>query len=283
MARLNVGSSDPDDFSSPRLDEGHSFVNRGDAEVLSAFWDLGSGASILNQGTLLLSGEANVTGDDFGAGFGFGSLLHNTGTLRKTGVDAAALDLPVDNDGTLEVAAGTLGTGRLLNWSEDFLGDGGSLTGGAYVVRGRLQLPGPLLANAARVVLDGPASSLFYDEDFQNPDVDAIRGARPQHRRRSARGDRGPRADAHERTPERRSAPHRPGEQGRHARLSARARAPSCARASRARPSSASSRRRARPRWTAGSTRSATPRSLPPTARSSPSSPPGPSPGRSPW
>ena len=128
---VNVGSSDPDDFSSPRLDEGHSLVNRGSAELLGESWDLGSGASILNEGTLLLSHAANVTGDDFGAGFGFASLLHNTGTLRKTGVDAVTLELPVDNDGTLEVAAGTLGTGRLLNWSEDFAGDGGSLTGGA--------------------------------------------------------------------------------------------------------------------------------------------------------
>ncbi len=170
-AAVTVGVSETGGFATASLASGHTLVNRGVVEVRRTTWDIADGASLINAGTLRFTGGARVTGDDFGSGGGFGSLLHNTGLLLKTGTDGAALDVPVDNDGTVEVQAGVLQFERLLNYSGD-----GSLTGGSWIVRspGQLWLPGSLRTNAARVVLDGPGAGLRYEGDFQTPLRDAL-------------------------------------------------------------------------------------------------------------
>jgi hypothetical protein len=79
----------------------------------------------------------------------------------------------IDNDGTFEVASGTLGLqGLLMNYS----GTTNSLTGGAYVARNAtLELPGtPLGVNAATIVLDGPTARLLSREFEGDTPVDSL-------------------------------------------------------------------------------------------------------------
>ena len=72
-------------------------------------------------------------------------LIHNTGTLRKTGTGTAVAEAPIDNDGAIEVPDGTLELPELLNCSGTFSGGrSGTLSSGTYVVgAGALVLPGP--------------------------------------------------------------------------------------------------------------------------------------------
>ncbi|MGH2950018.1 MAG: hypothetical protein ACRDPC_27775, partial [Solirubrobacteraceae bacterium] len=161
-----------DEFSFASLAESRALVNRGSVTVGEGGLFVGDGATVFNAGTLTLAGAAPLSGSGFG--FGFGSLLHNTGTLRKTGAGTAEAELPIDNDGTIEVAGGVLETSRLLNLSTPFA-TSGTLTGGTYVVRPGtdLVLPAGLQANAARIVLDGAGSRLLRP-DFGGGQVDAL-------------------------------------------------------------------------------------------------------------
>ena len=121
------------------------------------------------------SSTSRATRDITGS-FGFfgETLLHNTGTIRKSaGAGESELGAEVDNDGTIEAAAGTLALrGELLNYSEATA----SLTSGAFVARdATLELPGePLQVNAATIVLDGAAARLVCRPFFGDPAEDAL-------------------------------------------------------------------------------------------------------------
>ena len=62
-----------------------------------------------------LRGDSELEG--YGFGDGYDSVVHNTGLLRKTGASAIDARVPVDNDGTVEVAAGSLELHELVNWT----------------------------------------------------------------------------------------------------------------------------------------------------------------------
>ncbi len=162
---LTVGTDDPNDPGFSQL-VGHALVNRGAAELRQeGFLSVGDGASITNAGTFTVAG-GELSGDA-GFGSGFGSLLHNTGTLRKTGADFVRVSAALDNDGVVEVTGGTVQFVGLLNWSADGFGSEGALTGGDFLIRdgAGMWLPGPMRTNAARLVLDGPGARVQY----QNP------------------------------------------------------------------------------------------------------------------
>jgi len=79
------------------------------------------------------------------------------GTLRRTtGVAVVVVDGPVTNNGTIQVATGSLElAGGLTNFA------GTTLTGGAYQLTGTLKVPAVnVVTNLAEVTLDGPAAGL---------------------------------------------------------------------------------------------------------------------------
>ena len=126
---------------------------------------MGRGASILNTGLFVLDGAAKLDDSAFRYGYGDAGLVHNTGTLRKTGTGSAVGEASVDNDGVIEVLDGRLELPELLNWSGSLFGGTGTLAGGAFVVGNgaALVLPGALKANAARLAL-GAGSQVLYNE-----------------------------------------------------------------------------------------------------------------------
>ena len=113
----------------------------------------------------MLDGTASVDDTAFRYGYGDAGLVHNTGTLRKTGTGAAVAEATIDNDGVIEVLDGRLELPELLNWSGPMFSGAGTLAGGTYVVGNgaALLLPGPLKANAARLAL-GAGSQVLYNE-----------------------------------------------------------------------------------------------------------------------
>jgi hypothetical protein len=141
----------------------------GQATFSSGTLNLDDGSSILNAGTMEL-GSATISG--FGFGSFFGSLLHNTGTLRKAGAGEGEVSTGVDNDGTIEVTGGTLALRSLLNYSSDTE----SLAGGTYIARSGagLVLSGPVEQLGARLLLDGPGSSLSFADFAGDPLGDAL-------------------------------------------------------------------------------------------------------------
>ena len=126
---------------------------------------MGRGASIVNTGLFVLDGTAKLDDSAFRYGFGDAGLIHNTGTLRKTGTGSAVGEASVDNDGVVEVLDGRLELPELLNWSGALFGGTGTLAGGTFVVGNgaSLLLPGGLKANAARLAL-GAGSQVLYNE-----------------------------------------------------------------------------------------------------------------------
>ena len=126
-------------------------VNQGAATVIGRI-TVGQGSAIVNEATLTLSGTGKVDGT---GGFGTGSsgLLYNAGTLTKAGAGEGQVAVSLDNDGTIDVDAGTLDARGLLGWGT-----------GTFEVAGTLVAPTPLKANAARLVLDGPASAVLYPD-----------------------------------------------------------------------------------------------------------------------
>ena len=91
---------------------------------------------MLNRGTLALQGSVALYGDGF-SGFFMDSLLHNAGTVVKTGAagTSAEIQMPLDNDGAIDVSGGgslTL-SGHLLNLSGGGFGEqDAALTGGTF-------------------------------------------------------------------------------------------------------------------------------------------------------
>lgn len=129
-----------------------ALVNQGAATVAGRV-SVGQGSAIVNEGTLTLSGTGKLDGP--GAyGAGSSGLVHNVGTLTMAGAGEGEVAVPLDNDGAVVVEAGTLVARGLLNWG----------AGGSYEVAGTLVISAPLKANAARLVLDGPASAVVYPD-----------------------------------------------------------------------------------------------------------------------
>ena len=91
-----------------------ALVNQGAATVTGRV-SVGQGSAIVNEGTLTLSGTGKLDGP--GAyGAGSSGLVHNAGTLTKAGAGEGEVAVPLDNDGTIAVEAGTLVARGLLNW-----------------------------------------------------------------------------------------------------------------------------------------------------------------------
>ena len=147
------------------LDEDRELVNRGTLTLDDATLFMGRGASISNTGLFVLDGTAELDDSAFRYGYGDAGLIHNTGTIRKTGTGTAVGEASVDNDGAIEILDGRLELPELLNWSGSLFGGSGTLTGGSFVVGNgaSLLVSGALKANAARLVL-GAGSQVLYRE-----------------------------------------------------------------------------------------------------------------------
>ena len=113
----------------------------------------------------MLDGTAELDDSAFRYGYGDAGLVHNTGTLRKTGTGAAVAEASIDNDGVIEVLDGRLELPELLNWSGR-CSAARARSRAAPIVVGNgaaLLLPGALKANAARLAL-GAGSQVLYNE-----------------------------------------------------------------------------------------------------------------------
>lgn len=147
------------------LDEDRELRNAGTLTIDDATMWMERGAAIRNTGTLVLDGAAKLDDSAFRYGYGDAGLIHNTGTLRKTGTGSAVAEATIDNDGTVEILDGRLELPELLNWSGPLFGGEGTLAGGSYVVGNGagLVLPAALKANAARLVLNAGSQVLFTE------------------------------------------------------------------------------------------------------------------------
>ncbi len=172
-----LSSPDPADPAFGSLEDSRSLVNAGTLTVTDANLEVFDGASILNRGTMVLTGETQLDGSSFGSGFS--GLLHNTGTLRKTGAGAVEVEVALDNDGTIQVDAGALNASQLMNFTSDFFfgGPRGAIVGGSYLVKGTLGVPGDVEIVAGRLVLDG-AGSKVQQSLFGGTPEDALAGLR---------------------------------------------------------------------------------------------------------
>ncbi|MDQ2983187.1 MAG: hypothetical protein M3R70_04585 [Actinomycetota bacterium] len=148
-------------FYSLGMQDGRALVNRGSVIWTTGYFWLGNGSSIVNAGTIELRGESTLGGGTF-SGWGYGSLLHNAGLLKKTGTTTANLEVPIDNDGTIEVSGGVLAiNGQLLNYGAPAK----TLTAGGYVVHNAtLRIPADVALNASTLVLDGATSKVVYPD-----------------------------------------------------------------------------------------------------------------------
>jgi hypothetical protein len=151
------------------VSDGRYLFNRGQIRFVRGDLDAPD-AAIENAGTVDLQGDSSI--DD---GFAFaGSLLHNTGTIKKSaGAGISTIRMLVDNDGTFEAASGTLALqGELQNASRRTQ----SLTAGAYIARNAtLELPALLVkVNAATLVLDGATAHIRTRDFFGAPQQDAL-------------------------------------------------------------------------------------------------------------
>ena len=176
-AAATLASADPEDPAFASLEDSRSLVNAGTLTITNGNLDALDGASILNRGTMVLTGETQLDGASFGSGFS--GLLHNTGTLRKTGASTVDVNLSLDNDGTIQVDAGTLNTTQLMNFTSDFFfgGPRGAIVGGNYLVKGTLGVPADVEIVAGRIVLDG-AGAKVQQSQFGGAPEDALAGLR---------------------------------------------------------------------------------------------------------
>src|SRR5205085_10784836 len=86
---------------------------------------------------------------------GAAALIHvvSGGSLRRSGNGTASINVPVNNQGTIDVAAGTL---ILAGVFGNYNSTSHTLTGGAYVVAGTLQFTSAdVRTNAATIALQG--------------------------------------------------------------------------------------------------------------------------------
>ncbi|MDA0182237.1 hypothetical protein OJ997_18165 [Solirubrobacter phytolaccae] len=158
------------------LDGDRELRNAGTLTVDDAIVFMERGASIRNTGTFVLDGAAQLDDSAFQYGYGEAGLVHNTGTLRKTGTGSAVGEATLDNDGVIEILDGRLELPELLNWSGPLFGGAGTLAGGTFVVGNgaALLLPGSVKANAARLVLNA-GSQVLYNE-FTGSGIEAKDG-----------------------------------------------------------------------------------------------------------
>ena len=103
---VTVAPAAGDDEAYASMLGSRSLVNRGAMTLDDASLFLRDGASVLNRGTLELRGATALEGSSFGDGFD--ALVHNVGVLRKAGTSTIRARVPVDNDGTVDVQAGSL-------------------------------------------------------------------------------------------------------------------------------------------------------------------------------
>ena len=97
---------DPGQFGSARLEGERILRNEGTMEWREGDLFLSGSPTINNSGLLELNSQS---GSVSRSSFGDAPLIHNTGTLAKTvGTGQSFVDVPVDNDGVLEIAAGRL-------------------------------------------------------------------------------------------------------------------------------------------------------------------------------
>jgi hypothetical protein len=142
------------------LREDRALVNRGTLSLAGGTLFVAQGASVLNSALMTVAGGSMIDGP--GAGFGFGGLVHNTGTLRKIGAGPSVAEVSLDNDGALEVTDGTFEVPGLRDFTGTFSGGRSGLSNGTYVVgAGVLALPGPVEVNGARLAL-GAGSQVVY-------------------------------------------------------------------------------------------------------------------------
>src|SRR5690606_32607831 len=99
------------------LDEDRELRNAGTLTLDDAILFMRRGSSIRNTGLFVLDGTAQLDDPAFRYGQGDAGLVHNAGTLRKTGTGVAVGEASVDNDGVIEVQDGRLELPELLNWS----------------------------------------------------------------------------------------------------------------------------------------------------------------------
>ena len=147
------------------LEGGRTFVNHGSIVWPTGDFFVGEGASFVNVGSLEMQGASTFIGDAFG--FGSGSLFHNAGLFTKTAATTSTIQIPVDNEGTIEVDGGRLSRpSQLLNYGSP----GKRLTAGGFVVRGgaTLELPAAVASNASSLVLDGAGANLVFVSRFQD-------------------------------------------------------------------------------------------------------------------
>ena len=164
--------ADPTDHAFASIADSRALINRGTFNVTDATLEAFDGGSITNRGTMVLGGDAALDGSGFGDGFS--SLLHNVGTLRKTGATTISADIPIDNDGTIDVQGGKLDATQLQNFTSDFFfgGPRGAIVGGTYLLKGKLGVPQGVEVIAGRIVLDGADAGL-EERGFPDP-TDAL-------------------------------------------------------------------------------------------------------------
>jgi PKD repeat protein len=96
------------------------------------------------------------------------NLVRNTGTITKTGAGTSNISVPLDNDGTVAVQAGTLQSNQNL----DYDSGGQSLSGGTWMASGgaslRLSDVGALTSADSVLVVDGAGSTI---RNSSNADV----------------------------------------------------------------------------------------------------------------
>ena len=158
--------------TSATLTGDRALVNQGTATVAGRI-TVGQGSAIVNEGTLTLSGAGKLDGSG-GFGTGGSGLLYNAGTLTKAGAGEGEVAVAFDNEGTIAIDAGTLLARGLLEWGAAVPGP----AAGTFEVSGTLVVPGPVEANAARLVLDGPGSAVLYPDTATagTPRRDALAG-----------------------------------------------------------------------------------------------------------
>jgi len=115
------------------------------------------GTLVMTDGALLENrGLLDITGDLPAATCCDATpLLRNApgGVLRRSGGRGPArIPYRLRNEGRVEALTGTLGFGAIENL------DGGTLTGGEWLVRGTLEVPSAIARNAATLTLDGAGS-----------------------------------------------------------------------------------------------------------------------------
>jgi hypothetical protein len=113
--------------------------------------DMSGGARIENEGLLELHDGTRID-----PCCDADALVHNLpgARLMRSGDGRSAIGARFRNDGIVQATAGTLALGDVANLQD------GTLTDGTWIVSAELELPTPVLHNAATVVLSGPASRI---------------------------------------------------------------------------------------------------------------------------